>query len=252
MSDFEITERAPIPTDRRLRIAEVREVQMVSPHMKRITVGSSALEGFPVKRPAQWVKLFAPVADSERSSGRAYTIRYFYENDAEMDIDFVLHGDGPCSTWAERAKPGDVIQMAGPRGGYRYDESAEHLLIGGDETALPAIGAILEDLPETAKVTAFLEVREDSDKQQIITKARADIHWISRKGAPIGSTRELQDAMMTTGLSKENGQVWFSAEAAVVRDVRRHFVTDCGFDRSRVIAAGYWKKGETDFKDPDS
>ncbi|EOC8226903.1 SIP domain-containing protein [Salmonella enterica subsp. enterica serovar Falkensee] len=83
-------------------------------------------------------------------------------------------------------------------------------------------------------------------------KASADIHWISRKGAPIGSSRELQDAMMTTSLSKENGQVWFSAEAGVVRDVRRHFVADCGFDRSRVIAAGYWKKGETDFKDPDS
>jgi NADPH-dependent ferric siderophore reductase len=34
-----------------------------------------------------------------------------------------------------------------------------------------------------------------------------------------------------------------------VRTLRRHFLLDRGLERSRMAMAGYWKKGETDFRD---
>lgn len=241
----------PVPPERRLRVAEVREIKTITPHMKRITIGSATLEGFPVRRPAQWVKLFVPTPESEKPSGRAYTIRYFYEDDAEMDIDFVLHGDGPCSSWAEQARIGDVIQIAGPRCGFRLDPEVEHLLIGGDETALPAIGSILEELPAGLKVTAFIEVPDGDDVQTIITTADADITWLPRSGLPAGCGTALQDAMTSVSLTQGKSEVWFAAEAAVVRRVRRHFQFEREFDRRRIVASGYWKKGETDFRDAE-
>lgn len=241
----------PVPSERRLRVAEVREIKLVTPHMKRITVGSNALEDFPVRRPAQWVKLFVPTPQNEKPNGRAYTIRYFYENDAEMDIDFVLHGDGPCSSWAEQARMGDVIQIAGPRSGFSLAPEINHLLIGGDETALPAIGAILEELPAGLKVTAFIEVPNNQDMQKIITTADATITWLPRNGLPAGDGTALLDAMTTASLPREKTEVWFAAESSVVRSVRRHFLLERQFDRSRITASGYWKKGETDFRDAD-
>lgn len=245
------SERA-VSSERRLLVAQVREVHLVTPNMKRVTLGSSALKGFLVRRPAQWVKLFVPTPESEKPSGRAYTIRYFYENDAEMDIDFAIHGDGPCSSWAEQARIGDVIQIAGPRSGFKLASETSHLLIGGDETALPAIGSILEVLPEGLKVTAFVEVPDSHDIQPIVTRADAKITWLPRNGKPAGTSSALHEAMTTSGLSQDQSEVWFAAESAVVRSVRRHFQVDRAFDRNRITLSGYWKKGETDFRDAES
>ena len=49
-------------------------------------------------------------------------------------------------------KPGDRIGVVGPGGGGLVE--AEWYLFAGDETALPAIGRMLEHLPATAKGTA--------------------------------------------------------------------------------------------------
>lgn len=238
-----------VPRERRLRIAEVRKITQVSPHMRRITLASAALMDFPVRRPAQWVKVFVPTADGGKPSGRAYTIRHFREALCEMDIDFVLHGHGPCSTWAQGASPGDVIQIAGPRSGFRLEPDVSHLLMGGDETALPAIGAILEALPTGTSVDAFVEIPEDADAQFIHSKADVEITWLARNGRDTGTA--LAEAMMRAELPQDSGAVWFAAEAAVVRIVRRHFQLDRAVPRNRLVMSGYWKKGETDFRDSE-
>jgi NADPH-dependent ferric siderophore reductase len=219
--------------------------------MKRITVGSSALEGFSVSRPAQWVKLFVPNPASETPSGRAYTIRSFSQRNAEMEIDFVLHGDGPCSSWAQQVKIGDVIQIGGPRSGFKLNPGLRHLLIGGDETALPAIGAILEALPAGVTVAAFIEIPDERDIQPLRSDADVSITWLSRNGEAGGTVTVLQDAMIAADFPEDASEVWIAAESAAVRAVRRHFQVTRGLDRQRITSAGYWKKGETDFRDPE-
>lgn len=241
----------PIPPERRLSVVEVRKTTTITPHMRRITLASTALMDFPVRRPAQWVKLFVPTPESETPSGRAYTIRHFREELCEMDVDFVLHGDGPCSTWAETAKPGDVVQIAGPRSGFRLDPDVTHLLIGGDETALPAIGAILEALPAGLAVDVLVEIPEDTDAQIIHSKADVEITWLPRKGRDAGAATDLAAAMMMADLPEENSEVWFAAEASIVRTVRRHFQVNRAMPRNRLTMSGYWKKCETEFRDAE-
>lgn len=242
-------DQRPTPPERRLRVAEIRTIRPVTPHMRRVTIASAALEAFPADRPGQWVKVFVPTPSSDRPSGRAYTIRAFRETDAEMDIDFVLHGDGPCSLWAAQAQPADVIQIAGPRGGFRLDPELRHLLIGGDETALPAIGAILEALPAGVKVEAFIEIPEAEDAQILPSRAEVSLTWLPRHGLPAGIGTALQDAMTAASLPRHDSEVWVAAEAGTVRSIRRHFQVDFGLERRRITASGYWKKGETDFRD---
>jgi NADPH-dependent ferric siderophore reductase len=239
----------PVPPERRLRIAEVRKIIEVSPHMRRITLASAALMDFPVRRAAQWVKVFVPTADGEKPNGRAYTIRHFREALCEMDIDFVLHGDGPCSTWAQNAALGDVVQIAGPRGGFRLDPDVSHLLIGGDETALPAIASILESLPAGLAVDAFVEVPWDDDAQILASTADVEITWLPRNGRNAGT--RLAEAMMGAELPPDTGAVWFAAETSIVRTVRRHFQLDRAFPCGRLVMSGYWKRGETDFRDSE-
>ncbi|MFX5718523.1 SIP domain-containing protein, partial [Acinetobacter baumannii] len=78
---------------------------------------------------------------------------------------------GPAGAWAEVAAIGDRILVVGPDA--RSEESAQgidfhpgtaqRLLLAGDETAAPAICAILEGLGPGFVVDAFIEVPTDDD-----------------------------------------------------------------------------------------
>ena len=73
------------------------------------------------------------------------TVRAWDDDQRELTIDFVVHGDrGYAGPWAQRAQPGDCLQFRGPSGAYAPDPDAAWHLMAGDESALPAIGASLE------------------------------------------------------------------------------------------------------------
>ncbi len=76
----------------------------------------------------------------------------------EIDFDFVRHDGGVASTWAENAVPGDSAWIAGPKMSHSHPEGADWILVVGDETALPAIGRWLAEMPEGTKARVFVEV----------------------------------------------------------------------------------------------
>ena len=85
----------------------------------------------------------------------------------ELDVEIVLHGHGPLSTWASRARPGDRAAISGTGRGYDIDQAARSFLLAGDESALPAIAMLLDVLPSTADVAAFIEVAHPSGRREL-------------------------------------------------------------------------------------
>lgn len=98
---------------------------------------------------------------------------------------------------------------------------------------------------------AFIEIPENGDAQMIHSKADVAMTWLPRSGREAGTATDLAAAMMMTDLPEENSEVWFAAEASVVRTVRRHFQLDRAMPRHRLTVSGYWKKGESDFRDAE-
>lgn len=106
-------------------LAEVVEVQDLSPSMRRVTVAADALRELSEGPPARWMKVFFPSPPGQRQAGRAISIRHLDRATGRMDLDFVLHGNsGPASRWAALARPGERLTLAGPRGGYGIDPKA--------------------------------------------------------------------------------------------------------------------------------
>ncbi|MGA8790029.1 MAG: siderophore-interacting protein [Paenarthrobacter sp.] len=157
---------------------------------------------------AGWYQEWLSMDPSVRGDMRTYTVRS-ERLDAvypEIDIDFVMHFDdaghgGPAANWALAAKPGDALTIIGPNnraaqcttagayGGIEWRPGlAQRVLLAGDETAVPAISAILESLPADMTGHAFLEVPEAGDFQDINTAADIEITWLAR-GAAIGRAR---------------------------------------------------------------
>ncbi|WP_416377467.1 siderophore-interacting protein [Arthrobacter sp. JZ12] len=158
-----------------------------------------------------WYQQWLAIDAAERGAMRTYTVRESRcdQDVPELDVDFVMHFDadgngGPASQWAAAAAPGDRVWVIGPNvhaatcstagayGGIEWRPGlAQNVLLAGDETAVPAISAILESLPEDIRGHAFLEVPDGSDCQDIQTRSDVGISWLVRGGRPHG---ELLDA----------------------------------------------------------
>ncbi len=64
---------------------------------------------------------------------------------------------------------------------------AERILLAGDETAAPAICAILEALDVATVGHVFIEVPTDADRLPVSAPAGVEVRWIARNGARTGS-----------------------------------------------------------------
>jgi NADPH-dependent ferric siderophore reductase len=222
--------------------------------MKRVVVDGSQLAGFRPSLPDQWLKVFVPVPEGERPHGRAYTVRWFDPATGKFAIDFVLHGDeGRASAWVARADVGDAFQISAvhPRSGFPIHPDAPHYLFLGDETALPAIGSILEVLPPHVQASAVVEVEDSGEEQELRTDAALTVTWLHRAAQGSGSRRRLDEAARSVDLP-HGVKVWVAAESSIVAAIRRHLLLDRGIERSTLRAAGYWKQGEADHRDEEA
>lgn len=294
---------------------EVVAVERLSQSFVRIEVGGPALAGFGVDGPLydQRIKLVFPPASGvlpsfeetdeswfgtwldrpaeERGHLRTYTVREVRGQglDTRLVVDFVLHlaGDatGPGSLWASTARPGDRLVIMAPRRGVGFGGiefvpgSARHLLLAGDETAVPAISAILECLPEDSRGAAFLEVPYAGDVLDVEGPVGVEVVWLPRDGAPLGerlhaavvahlgtpddalvdiADEDVDPDLWETPTYSSSGELlpeapavsphadlyaWIAGESKVVTGVRRHLVTGFGIDRRRVAFMGYWRRG---------
>jgi NADPH-dependent ferric siderophore reductase len=169
---------------------------------------------------------------------RSYTIRRHDPAANEIDFDFVLHGDhGPASRWAANARPGDEMIFVGPSPAYRPDPDADWHLLVGDETALPAIDAIIRALPH-ATIRAFVEIADAAEEQPL-----ADVTWVHRDGRPAGGDDLLVKTLAEAEFPAGVPAVWAAGERQVMQAVRDHLVAERGIDRLKIRPATYWRLG---------
>jgi NADPH-dependent ferric siderophore reductase len=244
---------------REMTVADVRDL---TPHMRRVRFAGKDLGRFGkfggmhvrVLFPTQavpepvWPMLGAnglPLWPSEerRPAARVYTIRSLDVEAGFMDVDFLVHeGESVGSAWAVQASPGQKVGIMGPVG--RPVRQADWYLLGGDETALPAIGRLLETLPPKTRGTAFIEIADECERQSIANSTQIELHWLERGGREAGADERLVQQMLSVQWPQEGSAFgWFAAEAAAAATVRDHWRGAMGLGRDQTLAAAYWRRG---------
>jgi NADPH-dependent ferric siderophore reductase len=304
-------ETAQIPAYRPFAV-QVTRLRRLSPSFLRVTFAGADMDEFGDGGRDQRIKVMLPLPGRgiddcptdpdwygawralppERQMPiRTYTVRELRAQQREVDVDFVLHGaTGPASAWAESAAIGDEVVLIGPNarfpgptGGYEWHPpvDASCLLVAGDETAVPAICAIVESLPAGQRARVLLEVPEAGDVQELVTPAGVEVTWLPRStgagaaprgalltAAVVDAVAELADNLApspaavledvdvdsgilwevpaeTTAATGSSGvYAWLAGEAAVVKALRRHLVQTAGIDRRSVAFMGYWREGK--------
>jgi NADPH-dependent ferric siderophore reductase len=253
--------------------AAVVRTEQVTPHLRRITFGGPDLDGMVSGGPDQRIKLFFPLPgqvepivpegenwypefralpDDVRPPIRTYTVREHRPAGLELDVDIVLHGDiGPGSRWAGRAAVGDRIAILAPDArhtpitGYDFTPPADTgwTLVAGDETALPAITAIVGSLPAGHRALVFVEVDSLAEQTPMSSAADVSLTWLSRAGRPAVGGGLLRDAIAATTFPVGAPYTWLAGESSAVTDLRRHLVNERGIDKELVQFSGYWLLG---------
>lgn len=212
----------------------------VAPRMRRVVLTADNLHTFDYK-PGQALVMQVPLSDGE-TGRRDYTIRSFDRAAKRLAVDFVLHGDTPAPSWARGARPGDGIAARGPRGRTVFNPSADWHLLCGDETCIPAILHILEDMPAGTRAFAFIEVSGAEDEQELMTQADAKIEWIHRNGVHAGPSSIMLDRIAGFEFPNGDGHAYLIGETSNVR-AQRHHLIGRGFTRDRISSEGYWRPG---------
>ncbi|HBO5641930.1 siderophore-interacting protein [Pseudomonas aeruginosa] len=268
---------------------EVAEMKTLAAD-QRIKIFFPDASGQPPNLPggSEWYQAYRSVEPARRPPMRTYTIRALRAEQGEVDVEFVLHGEnGPASAWATHARIGDRLQLAAPNrqygddpGGYEWKPPAgvRHILLIADETALPAVAGILEELAGEAEppvVEAFLEVPGEADILDLPAIPGARLHWLPRHQAGIhsrngermieaarqarlperevagGAAQELEDIDIDEEIlwelaSPESGSfyAWVAGESAAVMAIRRYLVQERGIDKRHLTLMGYWRLGK--------
>ncbi len=244
-------------TVEQFRLMRVSGKSFVTPRMLRVRLEGSALERFELFG-GMHIRMLFPTIDNpapawpvlgenglpfypdpgRKPASRAYTIRRLDSEAGWMEVDFVMHDDhGVASSWALAAEPGAQVGILGPIG--RPVRKSSRLLIGADETGLPAVGRMLEAKTPNVTGQAFIEV-DNSDEIQDLPASGFSVEWIIRatSGPRLAETicdqPWLQDADMFG---------WFAAESAEAKTVRNHWRVTQGLGRDCTLAAGYWQRG---------
>ncbi|MBA6117670.1 siderophore-interacting protein [Pseudomonas sp. NC26] len=236
----------------RQRRLQVLRVADLTPRMRRITLGGPELEGFTSLGSDDHIKLlFAETAEQQqaidarnlgrdggaRPTMREYTPRRIDLVTNELDIDFVLHGDGPASTWAAQAAPGQTLNIAGPRASLVVPDIFDSYLLIGDETALPAIGRRLEELPAGRQVLAVVQIEDEQERQPLQSKAQVDVIWVKRE----------EDLLtLLKGLPLPGGKLysWVALEKSLTRQAKA-LLLEKGVSEEALKAAAYWRADGT-------
>jgi NADPH-dependent ferric siderophore reductase len=315
----EVSTATPLVAPWRFFPAEVARLHRLSTSFLRVTFTGEDLDTFADPGYDQRIKLVFPLPGhgfrhlpdgpdwyprwralpgALRNPFRTYTTRAVRRDRREVDVDIVLHEaggpfgpHGPAARWALAARPGDQIVIVGPDHAYPGDHGGREfqpaladriLLLAGDETAVPAIAAIVERLPATARGEVLLEVPHPDDALDLPAPDGLTVTWLPRRGAPHGSLlvpavraaaerlvpavrpatghplgaagpAETGDAdpdeelwEVPVGLSGGRHYAWLAGEAGVIRTLRRHLVAERGMDRESVAFMGYWRLGRAE------
>lgn len=247
-------------------IGEVVRSEMITPRMKRVTIGGDDLTRFQPKGPDQFMYFLLPPPGSDqltidrdftwvgyrrmdealRPVGAYYTVRTHRPEMNEIDFDMLLHDDhggegGHASRWAASVSPGDPVALWGPRTSYEPPDGTNRFYLFADETGLPAVACILETLSGGDSAYVFLDVEDGDDEVPLESRGDVEIEWLHRNNGHGNGSRLVESALAIDTPDPGGVYVFGGGESRAMTAVRKHVRKVWKLKKSQVSLVAYWR-----------
>lgn len=248
---------------KRLRLVTVQHWYDISPNLRRIIFHSPELADYPFRNTGAHIKIFLALPEQtypelplmtdkgpqwqDKTTApfkRSYTLSEFDKDNCTLSIDFVLHGDnGPASAFAEKVQKGKVIGISSPTHKEPFPNDIQSCLMVGDLSALPAITAILSNLPLHTQGDVLLWLPSQADFPIAIQKPdNINLHCFTSEN----SLRDIVQHFKQCRPSHENAYLWIAGEMAMVNELRYIARQQWQIDPHRCYAVPFWHQGESE------
>ncbi|MCZ0960611.1 siderophore-interacting protein [Paracoccus benzoatiresistens] len=158
----------------------------------------------------------------------AYTVCHIDPAAGWLETDIFIHDGGRACDFARAAVPGTPVGLTGPGGGGVVQGAS--LLIGGDETAYPALARMLEAASPGTTGECHL------------FGARADYPLPPHPGIRVlhapGGEAALAHRLRRDGTGAD--RIWLATERRRLASLKAAIVEDLGIGKSRAHLAAYW------------
>lgn len=238
-------------------------VQDPAPLVRRLTLESRELRGFrrmgadeyfglvmpragvplhlPRGRGADFRSEVAALPEDVRPGLRWYTVRAHRAAAGQVDVDIVVHREGPGGELLARVRPGDELGFVVGTGGYRADDHAGPQVLVADETAYPALTAIGEEVARHGRaggVRAYVEAPGPGSLARVDLPFPATYAWRGDASPGTAVIPLLDDAAEPVP-----AYAWCCGEAGLATGARRRLV-ELGVPKSVIFFSGYWRLGQ--------
>ncbi len=238
----------------KVRRATVLSTTRISPHLQRIVVGSQEFADFPLDAKGSYVKVMFPHTSdyniefdlqAERPAlMRSYTIRDINPINGAITLDFVVNQhQGVATNWAQNARVGDEVGIAGPGPKKLTDFTQAHYLMLADLTSVNAMNGYLQVIPQDATVDVIIHVADKADiieLEQIKAHTQHSIDWLVTD-EPEADLLD-QVSRLCAGYSIQP-MLFMALEANLVKEIRRLVTSSFAIDHAHIVASAYWKRG---------
>ncbi|WBX86127.1 FAD-binding oxidoreductase [Sphingosinicella microcystinivorans] len=206
----------------------VTAVRRLSDNVVLLTLDISAFDGPFAAQPGQFAQLKVPGTSEWRSY--SFTDVDFAGGEAEFLIR--LQPGGVMSAYLERARPGDLVEMRGPKGGFWLRDVKRPIVLVAGGTGLSAVLAMAGQLVAgqvSVPVTLYYGVNEApdlvlTDRLERLATANSNFRWKTIVSTPssgwTGATGLVTDLFDADDFNGGNADVYLCGPAPMVEAAR--------------------------------
>lgn len=218
----------------------------------------AAVEGSGTSRMTQWFNcvllwLMKRVSSKRREKilhsmskgARYYTLRQTWRSEDDKDdcgcIDVFLHGNTAGSNWAKGLKAGDVIYSQAEKADKQDHLKQGKALLIADETAYPALAAILEAWQNPEPPQVIILSAADSEQAYFTAQSFPDNSNVIRITCPPKTQGERCLAVINT--LPQIDTAWGALEDNAAKTIRHYLRNQRGLNGKVNRITAYWRLG---------
>jgi NADPH-dependent ferric siderophore reductase len=162
--------------------------------------------------------------------------------------------DGPGSSWAQHAIPGDEIDVVGPRGKRVLDPGADWHLFVGDMTGLATFYRMAQSIESPGRAIFIVEIDHPDDALTATFDESISVTgiFVDRQGRAKDDPHGILNGLAAFAIPPDGGHAYLFGESHVIKSAKIALL-DRGIDGEQISMKAFWNFGRqnADRGEPD-